>query len=803
MASIDHSPVGGGFIAGTLVETETGPKPIEFVAIGDRVLTIDPRSDQREYTPVRNVMRHEAQPITVLKYTDADPNACKPDDQVFHLYTTVNQVLFAIGANWADVKQLKSDQLVYLQQAQTGRHVQSWPVLRTPIAGLGWVCSDTLQLYYSLETSGHIVDFRQGCNLWQYSRRNRAENPLGALHFGGTWFDSPEAPFDGLELDSILQSAQPLLQADVYSLDVGGFRTYCVGQLGVLVHGALTPTESTTRDMILAGREALAASNVEFAKSLAVRASAAAELLPNQYLACEALLDECRVHQICSEYSEALAAAQKAESIARAAKSSELLARAQLLAAETLIVQQQLDAANKLLGEILADVRRQKDRKSEGQALYLRAAIDAHRVDFHACLIKANAAIEIGQAHGDQKTLDRALRIRAQAFLELNMPDQALPDLESAYQSVTNYDPQQATLILAEAGRALMMLKRESEAKGAIDRALELSHEIPQIMAAVLCVKAEMFCQNSPGTSLFDAINAYCKAQESEEPGLAYRAKQLIARIAPLTRFDTSLTPCDSPLIKVAQKAYSKSDYEFALTCFSDAQKQAETSCNHQIKAHAAIGASNCLRRLERVPEALAAADAGIKAAEHAKSPALLGHAQLVMGHAHWVSSDLDNAHSMYSAALENAKAVENRCLVAEALSALGEHLKAQKNYDQAWATYGQAFNEAIAASHLDAVVQIATRQSGMCHLSHEFEKALDIADLACMLTAALDSPRTKANAGYIKGFALKRVNEFRDAAKEFEIALGYANKSGESSLVQMIENDLQSTREILKNWPT
>lgn len=802
MTYIHNSPIGGGFIAGTLVEAETGLTPIECIAIGDCVLTIDPRSDQREYAPVLNVIKHVAQPIVALKYTDADPNACKSDDQVFHLFATINQVLFAQGGDWVGVKQLKSDQPIYLQQVQTGRHVQSWPVLRTPIAGLGWVSSDTLQLCYSLETSGHIVDFRQGCNLWQYSWRNKEENPMGALHFGGTNFYPPKAPFDGDDLESILQSAQPMLQVDAYTLEASGFHTYCVGQFGVLVHGALTPTEQCVRELIAVGRNAFAAHNHELAQSLMLRASAAAELLSDQPLVCEALLEECQVLQASRKYSEALVVARKAALIAHETKSIELLANAQLHVVETLILQQQLDAANKLLGEVLADARKQKDRRSECRALCLWAAINAQRAEFEACLIKAGAAIEIGLALGDQETIDRALRIRGQAFLELNMPAKALPAIESAYQSVKDYDPRQAALILAESARALTMLEREPEARLAISKALGLSQEAGAIMAEVLIASAEMFSQPAPRTSLFDAINAYRIAQESEQPSLAYRAKQSIARIAPRTRFYASPIPCDSPLIKVGQKAYSSCDYQFALTCFVDAQKQAETDGNHQLRAYAAIGASNCLRRLERAPDALVAANIALVASEQADSPALLAHARLVKGYAHWIAEDFDTAHAMYSAALEESKAAGIQALVAEALSALGDYLENRRNYDQAWVTYSQAFNEAIAATHLEAVVRIAIKQSRMCHLSHEWEKALDIADLACLLVTPLESPLTSAQARYIKGATLKRLNEFQDAAKEFEVALGDANKVGESSLRQTIENELQSCRDILKRWP-
>ncbi len=53
--------MGGGFIPSMLVETDTAPRAIESIAVGDYVLSIDPRSEQCTYARVRNVIRHAAQ----------------------------------------------------------------------------------------------------------------------------------------------------------------------------------------------------------------------------------------------------------------------------------------------------------------------------------------------------------------------------------------------------------------------------------------------------------------------------------------------------------------------------------------------------------------------------------------------------------------------------------------------------------------------------------------------------------------------------------------------------------------------
>lgn len=53
--------MGGGFIPSMLVETDTGPRAIESIAVGDYVLSIGPRSEQCAYARVRHVIRHAAQ----------------------------------------------------------------------------------------------------------------------------------------------------------------------------------------------------------------------------------------------------------------------------------------------------------------------------------------------------------------------------------------------------------------------------------------------------------------------------------------------------------------------------------------------------------------------------------------------------------------------------------------------------------------------------------------------------------------------------------------------------------------------
>lgn len=231
--------LGGCFIAGTLVHTDKGLVPIEQIKVGDRVLSQPEETGERAYKRVVNTFAFDDKAVWVVKYSFGDvPEDSVHRRMVYHLYATDNHPFWIDGKGWIEAKSLKAHDQIRLASGETAMVEQVWPVVRTPVDGLGWVCSDALGSWDGIEEQGHIADFRVGCNLWKYHRLRKDEVD-GVPYFGGmfaTAFDEPEAPFRGDDLYDIYVSDDPLFKARVYNLEVEDFHTYYVGEFGVWVH---------------------------------------------------------------------------------------------------------------------------------------------------------------------------------------------------------------------------------------------------------------------------------------------------------------------------------------------------------------------------------------------------------------------------------------------------------------------------------------------------------------------------------------------------------------------------------------
>jgi hypothetical protein len=226
--------VAGCFIAGTLVHTKEGLKPIEEIKIGDYVLSA-PENGQGEkiYKRVVDTFAYDDKEIWGVKIGNWDPNALGvKNKQVRHLYCTGNHPFWAEGVGWTAAKHLRIDQPLRLADGSEASAIKVWPVLRTPLPGAGWVSVDTLGNWEGLvELGAHIVDFRNGCNLWQYPMWHRED--AGVPYVG--LFNS-YGLFDEDEMIKIYEGNDRHFETRVFNLEVEGFHTYCVGDLGVWVH---------------------------------------------------------------------------------------------------------------------------------------------------------------------------------------------------------------------------------------------------------------------------------------------------------------------------------------------------------------------------------------------------------------------------------------------------------------------------------------------------------------------------------------------------------------------------------------
>lgn len=214
----------GGVVAGTLVHTYTGLKPIEQVQVGDRVLTRPEGSKGNVWRAVRNTFVKEdsaIQSLTLISTEGMEPTRL--------CYLADDQALYVAGQGWTGTDQLKWGRLLELYGAKQADVYLRWPVWRTPAAGFGWVaCSER-----DPDEVGFVVDFRGGANLWEYDVAYTYEGPARYV----------EADIDFIgEFAPIRESADPRLKVRVHSLEVEEFHAYFVGEIGVWLRDAVSLT---------------------------------------------------------------------------------------------------------------------------------------------------------------------------------------------------------------------------------------------------------------------------------------------------------------------------------------------------------------------------------------------------------------------------------------------------------------------------------------------------------------------------------------------------------------------------------
>jgi hypothetical protein len=233
-----HFPeqVGGCFIAGTLVHTDQGLKPIEKIRIGDRVLSQPEGGGERVYKQVVNTFTYDDKEIWVVKYTLAAEAHMKRDTPIHHLYATANHPFWVDGEGWTAAEELSADQQLQLADGGVAIVQQVWPVWRTPVAGMGWVRTDILGIPDN-ESEARIVDFRTSCDLWAYPIRRERDTAVPYSYPGD--FDC--TIFDHKAMLSIIyDEGDRAFKSRVYNLEVEDCHTYYVGEEGVWAHNRMT-----------------------------------------------------------------------------------------------------------------------------------------------------------------------------------------------------------------------------------------------------------------------------------------------------------------------------------------------------------------------------------------------------------------------------------------------------------------------------------------------------------------------------------------------------------------------------------
>lgn len=230
----------GGFVAGTPVLTERGLVAIEEIIPGDRVLARSALTGQVALKTVLARQASDGRSLLVVKFHIVDPREKAADERVLQLYVSQDQPIWCDERGWSGPKSLYDDRLL-LADGKKADHMVTWPLVRTPLDGIAWVCADAHAFrgrFSFEENGGHVVDFRGPCNFWRYPTMKPAEaGPVPYLEYQGTW--GKDAPFERMGLIEILDSKTPVFTGRVFNLEVEDFHSFMVGEQGVWV-GDLT-----------------------------------------------------------------------------------------------------------------------------------------------------------------------------------------------------------------------------------------------------------------------------------------------------------------------------------------------------------------------------------------------------------------------------------------------------------------------------------------------------------------------------------------------------------------------------------
>jgi hypothetical protein len=229
-----RKPVVGCFVAGTLVHTKDGLKPIEQIKVGDWVLSRPENPEEgteTAYKRVVNTFRFEDKPVVKLSWFQRpadDPTGEKYGglkstfDRVF---ATPNHPVWVEGHGWVAVERLHEPG----EKRRVGLlDVEDWE--RTPLRlADGSAChigdvndcfrTDKPNVVYT-ESSNNLVDYG---SLW-----DSAESPPKYID-NGIAFDIENWIDDETDMPIVFTTT-------VYNIEVEDWHTYFVGSTGLWVH---------------------------------------------------------------------------------------------------------------------------------------------------------------------------------------------------------------------------------------------------------------------------------------------------------------------------------------------------------------------------------------------------------------------------------------------------------------------------------------------------------------------------------------------------------------------------------------
>ena len=144
------------FIAGTLVLTENGNKPIEEIQVGDKVLAENPETGEQEYKEVVQVFENETDELVHISINDET------------ITTTPTHPFYVPQRGWINAIDLKSGDILVLSNGEyvTVEQVQH-EILETPVKIYNFEVED-FHTYYVGENS--VLVHNLGCGGDRYTK---------------------------------------------------------------------------------------------------------------------------------------------------------------------------------------------------------------------------------------------------------------------------------------------------------------------------------------------------------------------------------------------------------------------------------------------------------------------------------------------------------------------------------------------------------------------------------------------------------------------------------------------------------
>lgn len=224
----------GGFIAGTLVHTQDGLKPIEQIQVGDWVLSRPENPEdgtETAYKRVVNTFRFEDKPIARFSWKirpEDDPTGEKYEDRTAErewVWATPNHPVWFQGHGWMAIDSLHEPSK---DHKTTMEDAEEWegPVLRMADGRAGHigVASDLFQT-----DQPHVVYEDKGDRLYEEGTTwDFSQFPPESINCFEC-FDEENWPVDKFN------DAIPFT-ATVYNIEVEDWHTYFVGETGLWVH---------------------------------------------------------------------------------------------------------------------------------------------------------------------------------------------------------------------------------------------------------------------------------------------------------------------------------------------------------------------------------------------------------------------------------------------------------------------------------------------------------------------------------------------------------------------------------------